>query len=112
MDVDVKTVGDMRAAALALDPNWINLINRHWDKEFVSYDSQHWSALFMMITSTKVTRMIRYFGTRVSQCLFRLFKDKEGLTDKDRLVKYLMQTNEGDCHPLHYKIDRLQTIQT
>ena len=34
--------------------------------------------------------MIRYFGSRVSQCLFRLFKDAEGKTDKDRWIDYLV----------------------
>ena len=82
-------VGDEVGQSLGLSKNWRDEINPHWADEFVSYDTQHWSALFMMLAITKTTRLIKYFGTRVSQCLFRLWRGTDGLTDRDRWIKYL-----------------------
>ena len=49
-----STYIDAVAVSLGLDSNWRMRINPHWEDEFVSYDTQHWSALFMMLASTKV----------------------------------------------------------
>ena len=81
--------GDQLAHTLGLSPTWQKEVNPHWMNEFVSYDSQHWLALLCNLAATKTTRLIRFFGKRLSMCLFRLAVDKDGLTDKDRLKKYL-----------------------
>ena len=65
------------AVSMGLNRDWESEINPHWESELVMYDTQHWIAIFMGLANTKTTQLIKYFGTRVSQCLFRLLVDNE-----------------------------------